>query len=81
LLWTAAPTGAGDPLGQITEFTTGLTPDSAPVGITAAPDGNLRFTEASPPRRIDKIGAGCVPPPTPRPTPAIPLTTEPRFTG
>ena len=55
-------TEAGDPIGspaipsaigminpstdQIMQFTTGLTPNSGPVGITLGKDGNLWFTEA-----------------------------------
>jgi streptogramin lyase len=45
LLCGALPAGAGDPLGQVTEFTTGLTPNSGPNRITAGPDGNLWFTQ------------------------------------
>ena len=56
------------------EFTTGLTPNSAPVGIAAGPDANLWFTENANPGRIGKIGAGCVPAPAP-------VETQPRFTG
>jgi hypothetical protein len=56
LLWIALPVSAGDPLGEVKEFTAGLTPDngpnriaagpdgtpnSAPVGIAAGPDANL----------------------------------------
>ena len=58
----------------IDEFTAGLTPDSAPVGIAAGPDANLWFTENANPGRIGKIGAGCVPPP-------VPVEIQPRFTG
>jgi hypothetical protein len=75
-LWAALPVGAGDPLGQITEFTTGLTPNSQPNRIADGPDGNLWFTEVKDPGRIAKIGAGCVPAPAPSP-----LTAAPRFTG
>src|SRR5262249_57250778 len=46
-LWGALPVGAGDPLGQITEFTDGLTPNNGPNRITDGPDGNLWFTEAA----------------------------------
>ena len=45
LLWAALPVGAGDPLGQVTEFTAGLTPNSGPNRIAPGPDGNLWFTE------------------------------------
>ena len=41
----AAARASGDPLGQITEFSAGITTGSGPVGITAGPDGNLWFTE------------------------------------
>src|SRR5882762_5832413 len=34
------------PTGTITEFATGITPDSDPDGITTGPDGNLWFTES-----------------------------------
>ena len=39
------------PTGQITEFSTGITPGSQPFDITAGPDGNLWFTETA-----DRIG-------------------------
>src|SRR5437899_11025778 len=54
-LWAAPPVGAGDPLGQITEFTTGLTPNNGPNRIAAGPDGNLWFTERANPARIGRI--------------------------
>lgn len=38
--------------GQITEFSTGITPASYPWGITAGPDGNLWFTEST----TDQVG-------------------------
>ncbi len=44
-LWTALPVSAGDPLGQVKEFTAGLTPDNGPNRIAAGPDGALWFTE------------------------------------
>jgi len=50
LLSGALPVGAGDPVGQVTEFTAGLTPNSGPNRIAAGPDGNLWFTQ--------NIGAG-----------------------
>ena len=53
-LWAALPVGAGDPLGQITEFTTGLTPNSQPNRIADGPDGNLWFTQRVP-ARIGRI--------------------------
>ena len=36
----------------VTEFSQGITPNSAPWGITSGPDGNIWFTEA----RASKIG-------------------------
>jgi streptogramin lyase len=44
-LWGALPVGAGDPVGQVTEFTAGLTLNSGPNRIAAGPDGNLWFTQ------------------------------------
>ena len=41
----ALPAVAGDPLGEVKEFTAGLTPDSGPNRIADGPDGNLWFTE------------------------------------
>jgi streptogramin lyase len=73
-VWAALPASAGDPLGEITEFTAGLSPNSEPNRIAAGPDGNLWFTENANPGRIGKIGAGCVPAPAP-------IATQPRFTG
>jgi hypothetical protein len=51
------PSASADPLGAITEFSTGITEGSSPSGIAAGPDGNLWFTE---PRgdRIGRIGTG-----------------------
>ena len=54
-LWAAWPAGAGDPLGEIKEFTAGLTPNSGPNRITEGPDGNLWFTERANPGRIGRI--------------------------
>jgi len=48
----ADPIGRITPTGTITEFTTGITPDSRPTMITAGPDGNLWFTESV----ADRIG-------------------------
>ena len=52
-----APTAP--PNATITEFTSGITADSTPWGITAGPDGNLWFTEsnASQVARITTAGA------------------------
>jgi hypothetical protein len=46
----------GRPLGVVTEFSAGM----APYYITAGPDGNLWFTEASFPGRIGRITTGAV---------------------
>ena len=48
------------PDGTITEFSTGLTPNSQPSAITAGPDGNLWFTESADPGRIGRITAAGV---------------------
>ena len=45
VLCGALPAGAGDPVGQVTEFTAGLTPNSGPNRIAGGPDGNLWFTQ------------------------------------
>ena len=44
---SAVPAAVGriTPAGAVTEFSSGMTADSAPQGITAGPDGNLWFTE------------------------------------
>ena len=60
----AAPAGAVDPVGQVTEFSVGISPLAVPRGITAGPDGNLWFTEATG-NRIGRIGPGaCLVTPT-----------------
>ena len=42
----AAPSGASAALiGEVTEFSTGITPNSVPSQITAGPEGDLWFTE------------------------------------
>jgi streptogramin lyase len=42
----AAPSGASAALiGEVTEFTTGITPNSLPARIAAGPEGDLWFTE------------------------------------
>ncbi len=48
----------GDPVGQITEFTNGLTPNGSPSRIATGPDGNLWFTEIANPGRIGRITTG-----------------------
>ena len=37
----------GPPTGTVTEFSTGITARSFPIGIVGAPDGNVWFTEQS----------------------------------
>jgi streptogramin lyase len=54
-VWAALPASAGDPLGEIKEFTAGLRPNSEPNRIAAGPDGNLWFTERANPARIGRI--------------------------
>ncbi len=39
--------GKVTPAGQITVYSSGLTPNSSPEGITAGPDGNLWFVETA----------------------------------
>jgi hypothetical protein len=39
------PAATADPVGQITEFSSGLVPGSSPGWIAAGPDGNLWFTD------------------------------------
>ena len=48
----AGKIGRITPAGVITEFSAGITPNSAPAGITRGPDGNLWFTES----QANKIG-------------------------
>ena len=45
VLALSAPAAMADPVGQITEFSTGLTAGSSPEWIAAGPDGNLWFTD------------------------------------
>ena len=45
-----AQTAAADPVGQISEFSTGLN-DQHPCGIAPGPDGNLWFTNPGTPER------------------------------
>jgi streptogramin lyase len=49
LAWTAPAVAA---TGDVTEFSTGISPGAAPESITAGPDGNLWFTEPG----VGKIG-------------------------
>jgi streptogramin lyase len=57
----AAPVlpAAAAPVGQVTEFSAGITANSRPAGIAAGPDGNLWFTESNGNRigRITPAGA------------------------
>ena len=48
----AAPVFANAAVGSVTEFSNGITANSAPQSITAGPDGNLWFTESA----SNKIG-------------------------
>ena len=45
VLALSAPTATADPLGEVTEFSTGLAAGSLPEWIAAGPDGNLWFTD------------------------------------
>jgi streptogramin lyase len=54
LLALAAP-AAALAAPTISEFTSGLSANSSPDGITAGPDGNLWFTEQNSPGRIGRI--------------------------
>src|SRR3954452_12736972 len=54
-LLPAGSASAAQPLGQITEFTSGLNPGSNPAAITAGPDGNLWFTDQSSMRAIGRV--------------------------
>jgi streptogramin lyase len=64
---------------QITEFSTGIAPDSGPWGITAGPDGNLWFTERHPQSgRIGRITpAGKVTEFPAGPAPTVSITAGP----
>jgi streptogramin lyase len=58
-LWITEPGAAKiarvTPAKVLSEYTAGLTANSAPTGITAGADGNLWFTEAANPGRIGRI--------------------------
>jgi len=43
------------PGGLVTNYATGLTPNSSPQGITTGPDGNVWFTESANPGAIGRI--------------------------
>src|SRR5262249_45714565 len=57
-----AAIGRTSAAGQITEFSAGLDPGSAPVGIAAGSDGNLWFADGA--SAIGRIGSG-IPDPSP----------------
>ncbi len=42
---TLSIVAVADPLGQVTEFSSGISPAAQPWLITTGPDGNLWFTE------------------------------------
>jgi streptogramin lyase len=52
-----AGVAAAAPLGQITEFTAGLSTGSAPEEMTSGPDGNLWFTDRGCLSRLEGDGA------------------------
>ncbi|HET8978089.1 MAG TPA: hypothetical protein VFN87_08015 [Solirubrobacteraceae bacterium] len=59
-LWFTEAAGTGaigriTPTGTITQYTTGLTPNSAPTDITTGPDGNLWFTERADSGRLGTV--------------------------
>ncbi len=47
-----------DPLGVVTEFRDGLTPNRRPLAICAGRGGNPWFTEPGTPGRIARISTG-----------------------
>lgn len=55
---TPGVVGRMTPQGDVTEFTTGITPASSPWQLTSGPDGNIWFTESSFPGRIGRITVG-----------------------
>ena len=59
VLMLSASAGTADPLGRVTEFSTGLPAGSRPGWIAAGPDGNLWFTDAD--GAIGRIGSGAPP--------------------
>jgi hypothetical protein len=59
MLALSAPAATADPLGQVSEFSTGLNPGAYPVGIAAGHDGDLWFADAD--CAIGRIGS-CSPP-------------------
>jgi len=59
VLMLSASAGTADPLGRVTEFSTGLPAGSRPEWIAAGRDGNLWFTDAD--DAIGRIGSGAPP--------------------
>ncbi len=56
VLLLAIPAAASaDPLGEITEYSTGLNVGAKPLGIALGPDGNLWFTDRGTSRAIGRI--------------------------
>jgi virginiamycin B lyase len=50
-----ASTASADPLGQVTEFSTGLPAGSYPEWIATGPDGNVWFTDGGATGAIGRI--------------------------
>jgi streptogramin lyase len=70
--------------GAFTEYTAGLTPDIAPIGLTLGPDQDLWITAPGDPSEIVTMGAGCtdvVPSSSTTSTTATSNAVSPRFTG
>jgi hypothetical protein len=59
VLALSAPPATADPVGQITEFSTGLNPGAYPIGIAAGQDGDLWFADED--GAIGRIGSGAAP--------------------
>jgi len=55
VLTLSASAGTADPLGRVTEFSTGLPAGSRPEWIAAGPDGNLWFTDSGATPAIARI--------------------------
>jgi streptogramin lyase len=52
---TTAPAASADPVGQISEFSTGLSVASSPFDVVSGSDGNLWFTEEGATHAIGRI--------------------------
>jgi streptogramin lyase len=50
-----APVASADPVGQISEFSTGLNAHSNPIGVVSGSDGNLWFTDEGTTSAIGRI--------------------------